>query len=37
MEWTPLKNRAEIWAYRVGIFVLINFIDDPAWLALMFC
>jgi len=23
--------------YRVGAYLLINFIDDPAWLALMFC
>lgn len=27
----------ELWFYRVGGFVLLNVIDDPAWLALMFC
>ncbi len=23
--------------FRLGIFVLVNFIDDPAWLAFIFC
>lgn len=27
----------ELWFYRVGGFVLLNVLDDPAWLALMFC
>lgn len=27
----------EFWFYRVGGFVLLNLVDDPAWLALMFC
>jgi hypothetical protein len=28
---------AEYWTYRFGGFVLLNVLDDPAWLALMFC
>jgi hypothetical protein len=32
-----LKDRAEVWFYRVGSFLLLNLMDDPAWLALMFC
>jgi len=32
-----LKDRVEYWVYRVGAYLLINVIDDPAWLALMFC
>jgi len=28
---------AEYWAYRVGGFVVLNVLDDPAWLALIFC
>lgn len=27
----------EFWFYRVGGFVLLNLVDDPVWLALMFC
>lgn len=27
----------ELWFYRVGGFVMLNVLDDPAWLALMFC
>jgi len=42
LEATPdlgvdLKDRVEYWVYRVGAYLLINVIDDPAWLALMFC
>jgi len=28
---------AEFWAYRIGGFVVLNVLDDPAWLALVFC
>jgi hypothetical protein len=28
---------AQYWAYRLGAFVLLNVLDDPAWLALIFC
>ena len=27
----------EFWFYRVGGYLLLNVLDDPAWLALMFC
>jgi hypothetical protein len=27
----------QLWAYRLGGFVVLNVLDDPAWLALMFC
>lgn len=32
-----LKDRTRLWIYRIGAYLLINVIDDPAWLALMFC
>src|SRR4051812_1073237 len=28
---------AQYWAYRLGAFVVLNVLDDPAWLALIFC
>ena len=28
---------AEYWTYRLGGFVVLNLLDDPAWLALIFC
>ena len=31
------KVQVQLWLYRIGGYLLINFIDDPAWLALMFC
>jgi hypothetical protein len=33
-EWMV---QAQFWAYRLGAFVLLNVLDDPAWLALIFC
>jgi len=27
----------QLWVYRIGRFVVLNVLDDPAWLALMFC
>lgn len=29
--------QAEFCFYRIGGYLLINVLDDPAWLALMFC
>jgi hypothetical protein len=29
--------RAQYWGYRLGAFVILNVLDDPAWLALIFC
>jgi hypothetical protein len=28
---------AQYWAYRVGGYIVLNVLDDPAWLALMVC
>lgn len=28
---------AQYWTYRAGGFVVLNVLDDPAWLAMMFC
>jgi hypothetical protein len=28
---------AEYWLYRTGSYLLTNVMDDPAWLALIFC
>jgi hypothetical protein len=27
----------QYWALRLGAFVVLNVLDDPAWLALIFC
>ncbi|MFZ4480465.1 MAG: hypothetical protein ACOYNZ_11305 [Rhodoferax sp.] len=32
-----ISVRVRLWFYRVGAFLLLNVIDEPAWLALMFC
>jgi hypothetical protein len=32
-----LQASLEFWFYRVRAYVLLNVLDDPAWLALMFC
>lgn len=29
--------RIQLWMYRVGVYVVLNLVDDPAWLALIFC
>jgi len=34
---TELFATAQFWAYRLGGFVVLNVLDDPAWLALIFC
>jgi hypothetical protein len=34
---SALFAHLEVWTYRVGVFVVLNVLDDPAWLALMFC
>lgn len=34
---STLKVRLELWAYRIATYLLVNVMDDPAWLALMFC
>jgi hypothetical protein len=37
MNSNELIFTLELWAYRVGGYVVLNVLDDPAWLALMFC
>ncbi len=37
MSATELLALAQYWTYRFGGFILLNVIEDPAWLALMFC
>jgi hypothetical protein len=37
LEASTLLANAEYWAYRIGSYLLTNVIDDPAWLALLFC
>jgi len=27
----------QFWSYRVGAYLVANVLDDPAWLALLFC
>ena len=29
--------KVQYWAYRAGGFVVMNVLDDPAWLAMIFC
>jgi len=38
-RWLDDGQRAQLQArsYQVGAFVVFNLLDDPAWLALMFC
>lgn len=37
MTWAERFERAEFLFYRGGGFVLLNVLDDPALLALLFC
>jgi len=37
MSWTEFSVRIEFWSIRIGSFLLMSFIDDPAWLAMIFC
>ncbi len=36
LPWTP-QDQLLYWCYRVGGYLLLNVLDEPAWLALMFC
>ncbi|MDR7305365.1 hypothetical protein [Rhodoferax saidenbachensis] len=38
-RWLDEGQRAQLqaWAYRIGIYVVFNLLDEPVWLALMFC
>jgi len=37
MNWSEVSFRIELWGIQIGSYLLIGFIDDPAWLAFMFC
>ena len=37
MSWTELSFLLELWGYRISTYVLLSTIDDPAWMAMMFC
>ena len=32
-----MRDSLECGAYRIGGCVLLNFVDDPVWLALILC
>jgi hypothetical protein len=34
---SELQASLEFWFYRAGVYLVNNVLDDPAWLALMFC
>ena len=36
-DWSERLELLQGWTYRFGIYGAINLLDDPAWLALMFC
>jgi len=31
------RDSLEFWCYRVGAYLVLNVVEDPAWLALAFC
>jgi hypothetical protein len=37
MNQSDLFASVQGWTYRIGVYVVLNFLDEPAWLALMFC
>jgi len=37
MELSTMLFTLELWAYRLGGFLVLNVLEDPAWLALAFC
>ena len=37
MDWTDAIAAAQVRPYRLGGFVILNVLDDPAWQALMSC
>jgi len=34
--WTR-QDQLTLWFYRAGGYLLLNLLDEPAWLALLFC
>ena len=37
MERNEFMAQLVFWLYRLDGYLLANFIEDPAWLAFMFC
>ena len=37
LTWAAMTSLVHFWAYRLGSYVLVNMVDDPALLALVFC
>lgn len=37
MDWTEQWARTQAWAYRIAGFLMLTVIDDPAWMAMLFC
>ena len=35
--WPVRRELLHAWVYRFGIYAGLHFIDEPAWLALIFC
>jgi hypothetical protein len=36
-SWTEKALTAQFWTYRLGAYLMLNVVEDPAWLALIFC
>jgi hypothetical protein len=37
MDQAEFIASTQYWLYRLGGFVVLNVLDDPAWLAMIFC
>jgi len=37
LPWPQRMELLRLWGHRVGMYTVLNLLDDPAWLALMFC
>jgi hypothetical protein len=37
VSWAEIVAGGQFWTYRIGSYLLLNVVEDPAWLALMFC
>lgn len=36
-RWSERRELLHGWFYRFGVYASLNVIDEPAWLALIFC
>jgi len=37
LGWPERVARLRLWGYQGGVYAAIHLLDEPAWLALMFC